>query len=257
MVKELTREAQLYFRNELRAAVAAAQKDAEGFHEILFTIERLGVTLTGKTRDLFYYKSAIRELIIAYSPREYSTYHHKQWHLPFSELYDIVRVARNDALHSGTTARHVTRNAIRLALILEEALMNNSVYVREFMVRDPTCAYLWQPVSLARQQMLANNYTCLPIRDELSGPNDWKLLTDFQMALYLQGNHGKKKELLAKTIEDAVENGELNLLPAKTCRQDQAVSEIISEYSRLPLLVVDDHYPDTLIGILTPFDLLF
>jgi len=253
---ELSREARIYFRDELRTAVAAAQSDAEGFQEILFTIERLGVTLTGKILDLGKYKDPINRLVRESSPREYVAKQKSQWHLPFAELYDIVRDARNDALHSGTIARHITKNAIRLALILEEALMNHAIFVREFMVRDPTCAYLWQPVSLARQQMLANGFTYLPIWDELPEPPNWKLLADYQIAKYLQIEPKQKKTCLAKTIKEAVIADELRLLPAKTCRQDQLISELIPEYSHLPVLVMDGNDPDLLIGILTPFDLL-
>jgi CBS domain-containing protein len=253
---ELSPEARIYFRDEFRTAVAAAQSDAEGFQEIIFTTERLGLTLTGKIGDLGKYKDAINRLVSESSPREYVAKQQSQWHLPFGALYEIVRDARNDALHNGSIARHITKNAIRLALILEEALMNDAIFVREFMVRDPTCAYLWQPVSLARQQMLANGFTFLPIRDELSDPADWKLLADYQIARYLQSRSEKKRILLAKTIKDAVIEKGLDLLPAKTCRQNQPVRELIPGYSQLPVLVIDDDNPDLLIGILTPFDLL-
>jgi hypothetical protein len=253
---ELSPEARIYFRDELRQAVATAQSDAEGFQEILFTVERLGLTLDGEMGNLGKYSGAINRLVNESSPRESVAKRLSQWHLPFAELYDLVREARNSALHSGTVARHITRNAIRLALILEEALMNNATHVREFMVRDPTCAHLWQPISLARQQMLANGFTYLPILDKLSDPPNWKLLADYQIARYLQSKPKQKNTLLSKTIKEAVIADELRLLPTKTCKQDQLIIELIPEYSHLPVLVMDSNDPNLLIGILTPFDLL-
>ena len=44
---------------------------------------------------------------------------------PFSRLYDLVQDARNDALHQGAFARHLTIHAIGLALILEDALRSS------------------------------------------------------------------------------------------------------------------------------------
>jgi CBS domain-containing protein len=256
MIKELPLEARLYFRDELRKAIAIAQHDAEGFQEILFTIEKLGVTVTGKISTLGTYQKALSQFVDEASPREAVAIKLKQWHLPFNELFDIVRDARNDALHSGTVARHLTKNVIRLALILEEALMDGAIYVRELMVRDPTCAFLWQPVSLARQQMLANGFTNLPIYDKTENPPRWKLLTDYQVAKYLRSKPNAKKILLAKTIEQAILSDELVLLTAETCSQSSLVSDLIPGYSYLPILVIDDIDPDKLIGILTPFDLL-
>jgi hypothetical protein len=256
MYKQLSNEAKLYFRDEIRLAIAKAQKDAEGYQDILFTIEKLGMVMSGKIRDLGKYKDCLSQLVKESSPREaYVTQLHK-WHLPFEELYDIVREARNDALHSGTVARHLTKNAIRIALILEEALMNDAIFIREFMVRDPTCAYFWQPVGLARQQMLANGFTNLPIFDKRNGHSEWKLLSDFQVAKYLQSRPKNKKVLLAKTIQDAFLDNELQLLSARTCSQNSKILEVITDFTYLPILVVDDYDREKLIGILTPFDLL-
>jgi hypothetical protein len=255
---EISPEARLYFRDQFRNAIASAQRDAEGFQEILFTIEKLGVTLSGEISSLGKYKSYINNFVESESSREVVAKLLPQIHLPFSELFDLVKDARNDALHSGAIARHITMNAIRLAIVLEDALMSHAKYVREFMVRDPVCAYLWQPLSLVRQQMLANSFTYLPIQDNTFEPYVWKLIADYEVAKYLHSanNIKERNALLAKRVQDAVTEGKLQLTQALTCNPNQNVQEITSTYPQVPFLVVDNNNPITLLGILTAFDLL-
>ena len=62
---------------------------------------------------------------------------HTTWHSKFSTTYEVVRDARNDALHQGAFARHLTNSVIQLALVLEDALMSNASTTGEFMVREP------------------------------------------------------------------------------------------------------------------------
>lgn len=64
-------------------------------------------------------------------------------HSQFIMKYEIVREARNTALHEGALARHLTVNAVELSLVLEEAIMSRCYRVGDFMVRNPMCAYLW------------------------------------------------------------------------------------------------------------------
>ena len=54
-------------------------------------------------------------------------------HLPFYRLYELVMQARNDALHQGAYARHLTSHAIDLSIVIEDALMNNLKTVAEFL----------------------------------------------------------------------------------------------------------------------------
>ena len=63
-------------------------------------------------------------------------------HSQFIMKYEIVREARNAALHEGALARHLTVNAVELSLVLEEAIMSRCYRVGDFMVRNPMCAYL-------------------------------------------------------------------------------------------------------------------
>jgi len=117
-----------HFRDQLRIARASAFRDAEGFQEILFVIERLGFMLTNNpdAHTLEKYKAKIQKLSKNSVLAEEIPASWRHLHTPMSELYEIVRIARNDAVHQGALARHLTTHAVELALVLEDALMDGS-----------------------------------------------------------------------------------------------------------------------------------
>ena len=102
-----------YFRDQFREARAASLRDAEGFQQILFSLERLGGYLCKqeKGRGLGAYKPCIESVIASPGFESYTT-------AEFETTYEIVRQGRNDALHQGAFARHLTANAVKLALML-------------------------------------------------------------------------------------------------------------------------------------------
>jgi len=167
----------------------------------------------------------------------------------FSRLYDLVRKARNDALHQGAFARNLTHNAIQLAFILEDALMSYQNTAGDYMVREPVCALLWQPLSFIRQQMLANSFTYLPVWSS----THWQLVSDYHVARYLR--QGDRKSKLAKTLEEAVNDG-LILEQVSTCFADASINEVLEKSNGKPVLVIDREQTERLVGIVTPFDLL-
>jgi hypothetical protein len=123
----------------------AALGDAEAFDGIIHTIERIGSYISketlgdqGKHGSLERYKSPFKELIqtTGVEPITRESLGLNPTH--FTRLYDMVTAARNDALHQGPFARHLTSKAIELSIILEEAL-NTFLYhvVADFMVRNP------------------------------------------------------------------------------------------------------------------------
>ena len=105
----------------------------------------------------------------------------RQYHTPFSDLLELVRDARNSALHEGSFARHLTIHVVELSLIIEDALMYNSVAVSDFMVRDPVCAYPWQPLSFIRQKMLLNSFSFLPVCVDYKDEKDWWVVSDLSL----------------------------------------------------------------------------
>jgi len=252
-------ETAIYFRDQFRQARAHALGDAEAFQEIIFALERLGLYCTkGKAINLEGYEKRLRKLATQSCLAQNIPQEHRKWHLPFGILYKVIKTGRNDALHQGAFARHLTDHAVQLALVLEDALMSGLTRVTDYMVRDPVRAQPWQPISFVRQQMLANSYTYLPIRYATGGTQSWYLLSDYSVAHYLRSGHDEKRnERLAATVQSAVEADQLRLELAQTCLAETQVDDAMLSFENgRPILVLDGMTESNLLGILTPFDLL-
>src|SRR5713101_3812343 len=107
-MRKLGSKEAINLRDQLREARFKARKDAEAFEEVVFVVERLGCYLRKEKGDLGKYRPFIVELA-ALSPlfcaaagrcRDVNT--------PFPQLYELVRMARNDRMHEGAIARHAT-----------------------------------------------------------------------------------------------------------------------------------------------------
>jgi len=246
----------IYFRDELRDARAAALLDAEEFDSILFVIERLGSYLTGQIGTLADYKNAIISLAKGSALSQLPTSLHG-WNPPFNRLFGQLAEARNDALHQGAYARHLTTHAIQVSLILEDALMDGRDKVGDFMVKNVVTASLWQPLSFIRQQMLLNSFSFLPVLNDAGEPTG-ELIADCSLACYLVGS---RKERLAQKLGEVAESGGIKLLATAKCQSNDKVRQILSDVTmndeRLPILVIDEQGGRKhLIGLVTAFDLL-
>jgi hypothetical protein len=247
----VNRSAAIAFSNQLREARYDALRDSEAFDGIIHAVERLGSFLHGKIADLHQYKPYI-EKIARLSELPNASGASRDTYVPFSLLYELVREARNDALHQGAFARRLTGHAIELSLILEDALRQSVdlPVVSDYMVRNPTCAEDWQPVSFVRQQMLANSFSFLPVQFD----GRWCLVSDLEIACFLGGPVGRKERLAID-----LRNSGIPLKNAGLCVANESITEalrIMGEDSR-PLLVfpeIGKNQP--LVGIVTPFDFL-
>jgi hypothetical protein len=241
------------FRLQFQQARENALKDAEAFDGIIHVVERLGSFCLGSMENLHKYRTAVKKLA---NLSALATEVPNQWrnvHTPFDLLYDMVKDARNDAMHQGASARHLTTHAIELALVLEDALriLDMPKNVSDYMVRDPVCAHLWQPVSFVRQQMLTNSFTYLPVRGQCS------LVSDLEVAKYLQVQpKGERDRRLATTLAVAVEERKINLLQAKRLNDRTQMAEALKDFDGIPILVFRGTSEAGLVGILTAFDLL-
>jgi len=244
----------LYFRDELRAARAVALGNAEDFSEILFVIERFGVQVTNSVSNMHAYSERIAQ-IASQSPLAMGHCVPTQgWQVDFRQLYELVKDARNDALHTGAYARHLTGCSIELALVLEDALMSNLTVVRDFMVKNPVVTFGWQPLAIIRQSMLANSFSYLPYSDSMK---KWNWISDFELAKCLRSapTKARRKELLALPLEEAVSVGSISPLKAQVCYPDDQVVDVLDRSSGSPILVLDKT-ANEVIGIITPFDVL-
>jgi hypothetical protein len=125
MSGRLQPQAVVHLRDELRNARARAAGDSEAYEALLYAIERFGCALTGTIGTLGSYKDQLvqlaRQSVLSDIGQTW-----REWHVPFVDQYEVVRTARNDALHQGAFARHLTTHAIQLALVLEDALMSDA-----------------------------------------------------------------------------------------------------------------------------------
>jgi hypothetical protein len=253
---QLTILQKVHFRDELRDARAAALLDAEEFESILFAIERLGSCLLQRIEALSDYRSVLSDLAERSALWRLPTPLHG-WNPPFNRLLGELIDARNDALHQGAFARHLTTHAIQVSLILEDALMDGQDKVSDFMVKNVITASFWQPLSFIRQQMLVNSFSFLPVLDDAGQPTG-QLVADCLLASYLRRS---RKERLAHPLRVAVDSGELPLLETRFFCSTDKVSHVLDDIKmkdeRLPVLVVDEPASHKhLIGLVTGFDLL-
>lgn len=251
----MDRNAIVTFAAQLREARQSALRDAEAFDAIIHVAERLGSFLSNKIHSLGVYEKALVNLARSSALAEDIPKRQRYVHTPFEELYVLVQDARNDAVHQGAFARRLTGHSIELSLVLEDALKQNlpSPTAGDYMVRDPICAELWQPISFIRQRMLAGSFSFLPVKRE----KDWALVSDLGVAAYLGTDKSIRKERLALSLQRA--QSDMSLQPARFCSVDTPLEQALRllDNDQRPLLVQLPVQGDpVLVGILTAFDLL-
>jgi hypothetical protein len=253
----MQKDQRLYFRDVFRNARAAALRDAEGFPQILFAIERLGSYLKGERAGLKAYEPFIANLVSESPLAEDVASPQRGLHTEFQKLYNLVRDGRNTALHEGSFARQLTQHAVELAIVIEHGLTNGMSLIGDFVVHNPVCANTWHPISFARQTLLENSFSYLPIEVSENGAPRWALVSDLSLARYLRGATSKNdlKQKLAETIGEAIANNRFELSYPLACPPTTSVTDALSQCERLPVLVVAPE-SNRLLGIATPFDLL-
>lgn len=254
----LKKEECVYYRDVFRSARYAALADAESFSEICFALEALGLRLLGCQGDLGSYedriglyasKSAIFNHLAMDALSGFKT---------FDALYEIVRNARNDVMHSGSYARHATEAAIELCIGLEEALMVDvTKTVGDLMVKSPIVIEPWQPVAHARQLMLMHSFSFLPVRIQ----EDWWLLSEVGLAKFLSTSKTVKRARLGQTIEASKDA--LELLPVDDNELLSATDSVKSVLQNAKVkngptlwLIVEKSRRNYLAGVLSPFELM-
>ena len=173
----------LFFRDRLREARYGALADAEGFQQMCFAFEALGARLRIDSGTLEKYQRFLGELVQQSKPVGYQD---------FDILYEAVKQARNDVMHTGAYARNAAVSAVQLSLLMEDAILSQleknketmaaRKTVADFMVRSPVIAEPWHTVGHVRRQMLLNSFSYLPI----FWGDKWHLLSDMDMAAMLQ-----------------------------------------------------------------------
>jgi hypothetical protein len=253
-------EQRRFFRDALREARATAQRDAEGFGDIVHVLERLGAYLRpGVSRNngngLWHARQVIAEIARQSPFADEIPDACRSFHTPFETLYEQVKDSRNDAFHEGAVARHLTGDAIILALILEDALISDAKSIGDYMIRQPVCAELWQPLSFIRQIMLVNSFSHLPVKATTGQTVRWSLLSDTSVAQFTRTTSKNERfERLRMSLANAIEAG-LELREASILPPSTTIEDALAVCNGLPILVADAA-DEVLLGFATPFDLL-
>jgi hypothetical protein len=242
----------LHYRDRFRTARYLALADAEGFGEICFAVEALGLRLRGQEATMGKYVVQIRPFA-SKSPGLSLARDFPMLLTRFDALYETVQRARNDAMHTGVYARYATTAAIELCIGLEEALMGDTQFSRQtvadYMVKAPVIVEPWQPVAHARQLMLTHSFSFLPVHID-----KWKLVPELSMARYLHRDPDRRK-LLATRIDNAARHG-LDLLDVIVQPSDN-VTDLLkdADVAKSQLWLVQGPNGD-LCGVLSPFELM-
>lgn len=239
------------FRDDLRAARHRVQADAEGFLVVVHAIERLGRAIHAGGPSLAGYEGHLVKLVArARGPVE-----------GLSQRLFLLRQSRNDHAHQGFHARNAAREAVSIALILEDALSSdwNLVKVEHVMVRDPVTTRPGDKLADVRQRLLENAYTALPAWVD----GKWFLLTDrWLAALLVVHPAGERRKLLDCAVEVAVAKHPPEravLVPATTLVKQLAeyITSADGGTSLLPQLVlVGSPDKDRLEGVVAPADVV-
>lgn len=269
-VAELTPDERLHFRDRLRKARYAALADAEGFGEICFAIEALGIRVRGLRQAMGKYKRWIFPYWQQRPSLDQLAHSFPALFGRFEALYDAVQNARNDAMHTGAYARHITAAAIELCIGLEDALMSTPPRSRvaDFMVKSPIVVESWQPIAHARQLMLTHSFSYLPTYIE----NQWQLISEMAIARFLRSVEDPSL-LLAMQIIDACKTQDDEGNTVHLVHRPHALALTLPRIVEAgdavaPLLVADtvadtpslwlvkSQDPTQLSGVLSPFELM-
>jgi CBS domain-containing protein len=265
---EIDPKSAVVFSNQLRAARLKVLADAEAFEEVCHAIEEVGRHLTkekladiGEYGNLGKYREPLSEFVREYGALAGRTDDDLNCMLlpSFEKAYTWVKDARNDAVHTGAFARHLTGHAITLAIILEDALGQKlKPVVSEFMASNPVCVEAWQPVGFVRNQMLANSFSCLPALFE----DGWHIVTGRDIVAYLRTGSealdrkiatNQRTQLLAKPLGESLPG----IPKAVSVKASDSIVVALGELSKTPLLLVENPgCKERILGVLTQFDLL-
>jgi len=247
----VTANQRVEFLARLREARALVLRDAESFHQASTVLEHIGQVIGRKMGNGL----KDHEADIVGLAKNVANVNEDA----VRRLFNVVREARNKAVHDGAYARHLNSRLVDLVLILEQAIMANLDRVEDLMVRNPVFAEPWHLVSHVRKAMLANSFSNIPIFVGEAGSGKWMLLTDTAIMRLIRNEVDKKQQRtrLAMQVDAAIKQRLLEVEPAVCCNGVTSTGELIHKMNERPVLVTEEvHHQERLIGIITAFDLL-
>jgi len=112
---------------------------------------------------------------------------------------------------------------------IEDALMNGNDRIGDWMVPNPVCAELWQPVSFIRQTILENSFSYLPINTTPEAVPAWRLISDLDVARYLRcsASAAEREERLVKPLTEALGSIGIQLQETILCQPTDSVRAVL------------------------------
>lgn len=245
----------LKLRKRLQKARYQVLEDGENWLGIAQAIEAVGNAIAKEEKvgkGLGKVKPELQQLVKEYHPTTGQGQYEAEegpFESTFGNLLEEVRKARNDEAHMGAAARAAARIATVVGIYLEDTLMAASgaekegvkAYIQEQVVR----AYTWQRLGECRRLMLTYSFSYLPVKIG----NEWKILTDVDLAEYLavKGPEGRKE-----IVKEAIKNG-LEVDDAAKVKPTYCKWKALKKMKGKAAVVMTE---GDLVGIITPFDLL-
>lgn len=240
-------------RRRLQEARYGVEQSKEEFLDIAQAIEAVGKAQYPKATGLGRMKCALRSFIENHHPLGEEVAGPSAG--SFSALFPIVLEARNDEAHQGASARAAAGAAVRIGIMLEDAIAEKTCmnHVEDFMCETICHTYKWETLSEARRKMLARSFSWLPFKNS---DGKWRLVGDRALAAYLS-DPSKREERLRETIEEAESQGELKTIEAPMVCTGTTREEALSEIGvGAGVGLVKAEREQEVVGIVTAFDLL-
>jgi len=180
-------------------------------------------------------------------------YLYQQEYKRYQKVARAVSQARNNYVHTGAMARNLVRLLLDLLILIEDACLRGMPEtVETYMVPHVIRAEVWQPLRIARLNMLNHSFTSLPIQKE----NRWYFVNDTDIARILTGISIDERRIRLEKRMDC-QWDDLEPTSANQTTPNTEISEIVDMLKEGPMLVFenmgDKH---NLSGIITAFDLL-
>ena len=240
-------------RRRLQEARYGVEQSKEEFLGIAQAIEAVGKAQNPETNGLGGMKDKLRSFIENKHPIGRAVVGPSAGN--FSALFPIVLEARNDEAHQGASARAAAAAAVRIGIMLEDAIaeMTCMNHVENFMCETICRTYDWETLSEARRKMLARSFSWLPFKN---ADGKWRLVGDRALVTYLS-YPSTRKERLKETIKKAESEGGLKTIEAPmvcaSITREKALLKI-GDGAGVGLVKAKDG--QEVVGIITAFDLL-
>jgi hypothetical protein len=238
-ISALSERERIHYSSELKVARERAYADGEGFAPVVHVMEALGRRL-GNGRGLGDHVPVLTNRVPVHNH-------------DFAPLARAVVWQRNAAVHTGSLARNLTQNCVRMALILEEGLMAEvQRTVENFMVRSVVMAEGWHTLDTVRLMMLEHGFSVLPV----FWRNKWRYISEESVAnALLSLSKREAEDFRRRPVQRLLADRKLSTAVAPLSYPTDPLTTLVFKRG-LPHVVRDPEHGERLLGIVAPSDVM-